>query len=185
MVLAGDELGNTQNGNNNAYCQDNEISWIKWEQADQDLIEFTSKLIHLRRSHPVFSRKHWFMGMPVKKKGLTDIAWFLPEGEEMTDEHWKSDFAKSLGIFLYGGGLASVDSKNRPIADDNFYIMFNAHFEPLDFKLPEKKYGDRWKIIWDTNGPSAGPTEFGPGDNIRVGDRNIILLQCYYHPVKD
>lgn len=185
MILSGDEMGNTQNGNNNAYCQDNEISWIKWEQADHDLIEFTSKLIQLRRSHRAFSRKHWFKGQPVKKKGLTDIGWFLPDGQEMTEEHWNSDFAKSLGIFLYGGGLHSVDEKNQPVMDDNFYIMFNAHFEPLEFQLPEEKYGDKWTVIWDTNGPSTGPAEFTAGEKIKVGDRNMILLESKCRPLKD
>ena len=131
MLLAGDEAGHTQNGNNNAYCQDNETSWINWEKADKNLIEFTASLIHLRKSHPAFSRKHWFQGRPVKTSGMTDIAWFLPDATEMTNDHWKTGYAKSLGFFLYGGGLHAVDQENKPIVDDSFYMIFNLLQAPL------------------------------------------------------
>ena len=177
MLLAGDETGHTQNGNNNAYCQDNETSWINWEKADKSLIEFTASLIHLRKSHPAFSRKHWFQGRPVKTSGMTDIAWFLPDATEMTDEHWNTGYAKSLGIFLYGGGLHTVDQENKPVVDDSFYMIFNAHFGPLEFKLPEAKYGKCWKLLWDTSG-KRHKKEYEPGSVIKVGDRSAILLQA-------
>jgi glycogen operon protein len=179
MLLAGDELGRSQQGNNNAYCQDNEISWINWDAADKDLIKFTAKLIQLRKSHPAFSRKHWFQGRPVKAKGMTDIAWLLPDASEMTEEHWNTGFAKSLGIFFYGGGLHAVDQENKPIVDDSFYMIFNAHFGPLEFKLPEERYGKCWKKVWDTSNPGKkDKTEYAPGSVMRVGDRSIILLQA-------
>jgi glycogen operon protein len=179
MLLAGDELGRSQQGNNNAYCQDNEISWINWDAADKDLIRFTAKLIQLRKSHPAFSRKHWFQGRPVKAKGMTDIAWLLPDASEMTEEHWNTGFAKSLGIFFYGGGLHAVDSENKPIVDDSFYMIFNAHFGPLEFKLPEERYGKCWKKVWDTSNPGKkDKTEYAPGSVMRVGDRSVILLQA-------
>jgi glycogen operon protein len=177
MLLAGDEAGHSQQGNNNAYCQDNDISWIDWEKADQDLIAFTAALIQLRKKHPAFSRKHWFKGRPVKAKGITDIAWFLPDATEMTEEHWKTGYAKSLAIFLYGGGLHTVDQENKPIVDDSFYMIFNAHSGPLEFKLPEAKYGKCWKLLWDTSG-KKNKKEYEPGSVIKAGDRSVILLQA-------
>jgi glycogen operon protein len=111
MLVAGDEIGRTQHGNNNAYCQDNEISWLNWDEADNDLLAFTQKLIKLRKDHPVFRRRRWFQGRPVKGKGLEDIAWFLPEGTEMEDENWNHDFARSLGVFLNGQGIHSLGPK--------------------------------------------------------------------------
>jgi isoamylase len=178
MLLAGDEAGHTQNGNNNAYCQDNEISWIDWEKADQDLIAFTSQLIHFRRSHPVFSRKRWFQGRPVRNRGLADISWFLPDSSEMEESHWKEGFAKSLGIYLNGNGLNTVDETSQPVTDDSFYILFNAHSGTVDFKLPDEKYGKKWKKVWDTADPKAeNGKEYAAGESITTTDRSIVLLQ--------
>ena len=186
MLLAGDEQGHTQRGNNNAYCQDNEISWLDWENADKELIEFTSKLIDFRKSHPVFSRKNWFKGKPVRKKGLTDIAWFKPDATEMTDDDWNDGFAKSLGIFLYGDGLRTVDQDNKPIVDDSFYLIFNAHFESLDFKLPSDKYGRKWTKVFDTfDPPREEKKEYKPDEVVKAGERSFILLQSPLIPVKD
>jgi isoamylase len=185
MLLAGDELGHTQHGNNNAYCQDNAISWIDWPTADQDLLRFTSDLIRLRRSHPAFSRKHWFKEQPVRAVGLTDIAWFQPGGDEMTEEHWGTGFAKSLGIFLYGDGLHAVDELSRPITDDSFYIVFNGHDGPLDFKLPPRKYGTKWKKILDTSYPNGeAKTDYMPGEIVKAEGRSVILLESPLKQIK-
>ncbi|HEY4107953.1 glycogen debranching protein GlgX [Puia sp.] len=179
MLLAGDEMGHTQNGNNNAYCQDNNISWLDWDHPDQDLIEFTATLIQLRKSHPVFSRKHWFKGKPIRRSELNDIAWFQPDGAVMTDENWNIGFAKSLGVFLYGNGLRTVDSENKPITDDSFYLIFNAHFGPIDFKLPGEEYGRKWKKVLDTSGLAAERKQnYLPGDTVKAGERSFILLQA-------
>jgi isoamylase len=179
MLLAGDEMGHTQKGNNNAYCQDNDISWLDWDHADQHLIDFTASLIHLRKTHPAFSRKHWFKGKPIRGVGLNDIAWFQPDGTEMSDEHWNNGFAKSLGVFLFGDGLHTVDPANKPVGDDSFYLVFNAHSGPIDFKLPGDQYGEKWKKILDTSDAPADPKQdFGPGDNVKTGERCIILLQA-------
>ncbi|RYE11278.1 MAG: glycogen debranching enzyme GlgX, partial [Sphingobacteriaceae bacterium] len=115
MLVAGDEFGRTQNGNNNAYCQDNEISWLNWGNADQKLLEFTQKLISLRKKHAIFSRRGWFQGHPIKTSGLNDIAWFLPEGIEMNHDNWSFDFAKSLGVFFNGKEIAAVDEKGEKV----------------------------------------------------------------------
>jgi isoamylase len=182
MIVAGDELGRTQKGNNNAYCQDNEISWINWAEADKELLEYTRRLIHFYTSHPTFSRKRWFKGVPIKGIGLEDIAWFHPGGDEMTESNWNLDFAKSLGVYLNGYGIRSTGAKGEPIVDDSFYIIFNAAHHGLDYKLPDKKFGSTWIKIIDTSLNQVDvPTQIlNAGDIIHVPDRSVILLK---HPL--
>ncbi len=179
MLVAGDEISRTQKGNNNAYCQDNEISWIDWEAADTDLLDFTRKLIQLYQTHHVFSRRRWFQGMPVKGVGLEDIAWFLPQGVEMNEINWKNDFAKSLGVYLNGHGLRSVDEKGEKIIDNDFYIIFNAYDGPLDYTLPSEKYGDKWIKVLDTheNYIREEGEVFHAGDIVKVKGRSVVLLK--------
>ncbi|MEZ2335305.1 glycogen debranching protein GlgX [Mucilaginibacter sp. RCC_168] len=178
MLVSGDEIGRTQGGNNNAYCQDNEISWLNWENADHDLLEFTRKLIHLRNDHSVFSRKNWFKGVPAKDTKIEDIAWFLPDGTQMEEHHWHDRSAKSVAIYLSGEGIRSVDSEGNPVIDDDFYLIFNAHHEGLDYKIPNKKYGLLWKVVMDTSKTEdPGLKEFKPGDTIHVEGRSVILIQ--------
>ena len=178
MLVAGDEIGRTQQGNNNAYCQDNEISWLNWQQADQDLLAFTQKLISIRRDHPVFSRRRWFQGQPIKGIGVEDIAWFLPNGDEMNEEHWNQDFAKSMAVYLSGRGIHYPGPKGEQILDDNFYLIFNAHHEPLDYKLPEKKYGESWSIELDTSKkkPETGQ-KYKASEVLKVEARSVMLLK--------
>ena len=178
MITAGDEIGRTQQGNNNAYCQDNEISWINWDGADEELLQFTQQLITLRRQHPTFSRRKWFQGQPIKGAGVEDIAWFLPDGSEMTEEHWNASFAKSLAVYLNGKGIHTPGPKGEQLVDDSFYIAFNAHHEPLEYVLPPAKYGDWWNQILNTanDAINGGPT-YNPGDRLTVEARSIILLQ--------
>ncbi len=180
MLVAGDELGRTQQGNNNAYCQDNEISWLDWMRKDDQLISFTTQLIHFRQEHPVFSRRRWFYGQRIKGTGVDDIAWFLPDATEMSDEHWNTAFAKSLGVFLNGMSMHYVGSKGERITDDNFYVIFNAHHEPLEYKLPPEKYGQQWKKVLDTNQPemSGVPFEtFKALEVVKAEGRSIVILQ--------
>jgi glycogen operon protein len=177
MLLSGDELGRTQQGNNNAYCQDNEISWINWKTADKDLLEFTKKIIQLRKKHPVFRRRRWFQGLPIKGVGLEDIAWFLPDGSEMTEEHWNVDFAKSLAIFMNGQGIHSIGSKGEHVKDDSFYIIFNAFHEPLSFKLPTRQYGSNWTKELDTYEVNFEPATYKARESIKVEGRSIMLLR--------
>jgi isoamylase len=182
MLLSGDEISRTQNGNNNAYCHDNEISWTNWENTDKDLLEFTRKLIHLRRMHPVIRRRKWFQGQPIKGNGLKDIAWFLPEGTEMEDEHWDHDYALSLAVFLNGEGIRSQGKKGEKIIDDSFYIMFNASDIPIDYKFPPEYYNTNWTLVLDTSkdlvNEQAGDSRIK--DTIRVEGRSIVVLQ---HPL--
>ena len=127
MLVAGDELGRTQHGNNNAYCQDNELSWVDWENADLELLEFVRKLIALHHEHPDFRRRGWFQGRPLRGANVADIAWFTPDGEEMADQHWQEGFAKSLLLFLNGRAIHSRTRRGEAIVDDSFALLFNAH----------------------------------------------------------
>ena len=181
MLVAGDEIGRTQHGNNNSYCQDNEISWINWEAADRGLLDFTSKLIHLRTEHAVFSRKNWFKGKPVKGLGIEDIAWFLPDGAAMKEEHWNKGEAKSVSIYLNGKGLHAVDSLGNRIVDDNFYMIFNAHNEETKYQLPAEHYGKEWQLVLDTanDSPEEGMLIYYPGDKVAVDGRSVVLFQNF------
>ncbi|MDB5196292.1 MAG: glycogen debranching protein [Flaviaesturariibacter sp.] len=178
MLVSGDELGKTQAGNNNAYCQDNPLSWIDWAAADGELLNFTKNLIHLYKSHPVFSRRRWFKGAPVKGVGLEDIAWFLPGGLEMSEENWNHDFAKSLGIYLNGQALRTVNEVGEPEIDDSFYMLFNAHHESVPYTLPSERYGSRWKQLIDTAEGDVSSLELWhqPKQVIEVKGRSVILL---------
>ncbi|ANE53160.1 glycogen debranching protein GlgX [Flavisolibacter tropicus] len=178
MLLAGDEISRTQQGNNNAYCQDNEISWFNWKEADKDQLAFTQKLIELRKNHPVFCRRRWFKGQPIKGVGLEDIAWFLPDGSEMSEENWQQDFAKSLAVFLNGRALRTVGPKGEHIVDDSFYIIFNASHLALSYTLPSERFGLSWQIILDTSeGFIADNKTYAPGENVQVNGHSIVLLR--------
>jgi glycogen operon protein len=152
MILGGDEIGRTQQGNNNAYCQDNEISWFDWDHVDAGLLEFTRGLVRLQAAHPVFRRRRWFKGQPLRGKGVSDIAWFRPDGHEMSDEDWQQPHAKSFGVFLNGRALRERDEDGKPIRDDSFLLLFNAHHEALTFTLPAEEFGTRWQVEIDTAG---------------------------------
>ncbi|MDQ6610036.1 MAG: glycogen debranching enzyme GlgX, partial [Bacteroidota bacterium] len=179
MIVAGDELGRTQKGNNNAYCQDNETSWIDWQNADQDFLTYTKKLIHFCKRHPVFNRRRWFKGQHIKGIGLEDIAWFQPDGVKMDYHSWNQGFAKSLGVYLNGRGIHSVGPKGEQIVDDNFYLIFNAHHEAMLFKLPPQKFGARWIKILDTNSGYLEETgvKYKAGKEVNVESRSVVLMK--------
>ncbi|RXK86394.1 glycogen debranching protein GlgX [Filimonas effusa] len=177
MLLAGDEAGNSQQGNNNAYCQDNELSWINWAKADKELTAFTAEVVALRKAHPAFCRRRWFQGRPIK--GVEDINWFLPDGSEMQEAHWNTYYAKSIGIYLNGTGLRCLNELGERMIDDHFYVIFNAHTEPLEFVLPPEKYGKQWTVVFDTSKTPSFPEaalQFGATDKVLLGPRAILLL---------
>lgn len=182
MLVAGDEISRTQGGNNNAYCQDNEVSWLNWEKADKELLEFTKKVISIKKEHPVFCRKRWFKGRPIKGVGVEDIAWFLPEGTEMTEENWSHDFAKSLAVYLNGRAVSTMNSKGEYIIDDSFYVIFNAYHDVLEYKLPPVKYGNDWIKILDTSVNATEEEVFKPEEVVKVEGRSVVLLK---HKIKD
>ncbi len=181
MLLGGDELGRTQGGNNNAYCQDNEVSWFDWDHVDRDLLEFTTRLIAFRRDHPVFRRRRWFLGARIHGEGVRDIAWFRPDGEMMTHEDWQKSFARSLGVFLNGEAIPSLDARGERVVDDSFYILFNAHFEPIVFRIPSHPtWEGRWVKVLDTTEavPDGRTREIhDAGAEVTVEGRSILLLK--------
>src|SRR3984957_4692590 len=157
MLLAGDALGHSQNGNNNAYCQDNETSWLDWEKAisnegteGNDLRALVQKLIMLRKTHPVFRRRNFFQGRGIKGAGVKDILWLRPDGHEMTDEQWNQESARTLGVFLSGSSVDEVDERGQRLTDDNFLLLLNAHHEEVPFSLPTVASGMVWTTQIDT-----------------------------------
>ena len=148
MILGGDEMGRSQKGNNNAYCQDNELSWYDWKTVDEELLEFTRRLIELRAQHPVLRRRRWFQGRPIR--GTVDIGWFGPDGEEMTDQDFHSSHRRSLGLFLNGRGIPGRDSRGQPVEDDSFMLLMNAESESIGWKLPSD-LGTTWQVLIDTS----------------------------------
>jgi len=177
MLLAGDEIGRSQQGNNNAYCQDNEISWLNWEKADEELLEFTKMLIHLCKSHPVFCRRGWFQGQKIRASNTEDIAWFKPGGDKMTEDDWTNGYAKSLAVYLNGKGIHSLGPKGEKIIDDNFYLIFNAYDGDIKYRLPDAKYGNKWKKIIDTDNITGNENEsFEATNEIDVKSRSVVVL---------
>lgn len=178
MLLGGDEIGRSQDGNNNAYCQDNEISWYDWSSADKDLLDFTSGLMEFRRKHQIFHRPRWFEGKPIQGGEVADIAWFVPDGREMTESEWGEQYAKSMGVFLNGEGMQHRDEFGEKVTDDSFYLVLNAHYEPIDFKLPAEKYGKTWKKVFATNEKvfSKDKASWGAGSQVTIDARSLVLL---------
>jgi isoamylase len=178
MLLGGDEMGRTQQGNNNSYCQDNEISWFDWENADQALLDFCRDLIRFRSDHPVFMRRGWFLGRAIHGSGVEDIGWFTPDGIEMAEEDWGEGFAKSMAVFLNGQAIAYPDSHGEKILDDSFLLLFNAHYEPIPFTLPGPEWGKQWIRILDTNqgGFVDDEKEYAAQEEVPVESRSLVLL---------
>jgi isoamylase len=152
MICGGDEIGRTQRGNNNAYCQDNELSWYDWKlnRQAQAFLAFTQKLLTLREQHPVFRRRRFFQGSRIRGSEVKDIVWFRPDGKEMTDEEWNDGYVRSFGMRLAGDAIEEMDAKGRPIHDDTFLLLLNAQHEAVPFLLPAHKRGVRWETIIDT-----------------------------------
>jgi isoamylase len=180
MLLGGDEMGRTQQGNNNAYCQDNELSWFDWTQRDENLamLGFTRSLMDFRHRHPVFKRRKWFQGREVFG-GAADIGWFNPDGGEMTPEQWQDGLAKSVCVLLNGESIPSPGARGEIVTDDSFLIIFNAHSEPHPFTIPVQPVGEAWAVEIDTSTPLLGgePAVHKSGDEISVESRSVVVLR--------
>ena len=178
MLLGGDEIGRTQHGNNNGYCQDNEISWFDWEKTDEELLEFTQKIIRFRSDHPDFMRRGWFHGRAIHGRGIEDIGWFTPDGVEMAEENWGQGSSKSLAVFLNGKAIPYPDARGEKIVDDSFLVLFNAHHEPIPFILPGRQWGKKWRMVLDTaeNGFIEEEKEYESKEEITVQSRSLVLL---------
>ncbi|MGE5617080.1 MAG: glycogen debranching protein GlgX, partial [Bacillota bacterium] len=177
MLLAGDEVGRTQLGNNNAYCQDNEITWVdwNWDEKRWKFLEVAKRVIRLRKEHTIFHRRHFFTGA-VLQDGRKDVTWLKPDGEEMTQEEWDKDFARSLGMWLNGEHLSETDERGHPLKDASFLVLFNAHDGPIEFRLP-KRASRGWRAEIDTHTVSAIPQLATPGDTYPLQGRSLVVLR--------
>ncbi|MFC1765012.1 glycogen debranching protein GlgX [Planctomycetota bacterium] len=178
MLLAGDELGRTQSGNNNAYCQDNEVSWLDWETTDSQLLEFTIRLIRLRCEHPTFQRRKWFKDREIWGPCAEDICWYRPSGETIAHVDWSTGFARSLAIFLSGKNV-DTDEEGQPIHDSDFYLAMNAYHEPVTFQLPPEIVGRSWRCILDASNTTIKPdTPQSPaGVSFAVPGHSLLLWE--------
>jgi glycogen operon protein len=179
MMLAGDEMGHTQGGNNNAYCQDTELSWLDWELSPEAwrLAAFVSRLIAIRKQHRVLRRRHFFQGRRIR--GLKDIIWLTPDGQEMTDEEWNQSSAQCLGVFLAGDGIEEYDERGRLITDGDAIILINSHHESIPFAIPQVGLPDGWRVLIDTSvdDPNRGEgPRLSAGEKFDLKDRSLALL---------
>ena len=183
MICHGDELGRTQKGNNNVYCQDNELSWIDWANADTELIEFTRRVSALRTAHPAFRRRRFFDGRPVRqrsKEGQPDIAWLRPDGTVMGDDDWDSGFGKSVAVFINGNGIPDRDTRGQRITDDSFLMCFNAHHEPIQYVVPPAEFAARWESVLYTADAVhvEGAKPVDAGQTITIDARSTLVLRA-------
>lgn len=181
MLCGGDELGRTQRGNNNAYCQDNELSWHDWEldERREALLSFTKRLIQIRREHPALRRRKFFQGRPIRGTDIKDIMWLRPDGQEMNDEDWNSSWVRCIGMLLEGEALREVGENGEPVIDDTLLITFNSHIEPIQFTIPLSSEGAKWEMVIDTDASSLtnDHSMFSSGESIEIAGRSILLLR--------
>ena len=186
MILHGDELGRTQQGNNNTYAQDNELSWVHWDNVDKPLLDFTSAVVRLRQSHPTFRRKRFFTGDsvmtgPKGEERLNDIVWLHPGGNPMEDDHWAGD-DQVIGMYLNGHGIAGKGSRGEDIHDDHFLLYFNAD-GPVDLTLPPAEYAAAWDVVINTGGSAdAAETALAAGSTFHLEHRSLLVLQEHSEP---
>jgi isoamylase len=169
LLLGGDELSRTQRGNNNAYCQDNEITWFDWSAVDHELLAFTAGLIALRRRHPVFRRRRFLAG-----PAAADLRWFTPAGAEMTDQNWTDPEARTVALLVDGSTDPDVSADGSPLLDDDFFVFVNSWWDPLTFTIPAAVAARRWEIVCDTFEPTR---DSAAGSQLQVGPRSTVVLR--------
>jgi glycogen operon protein len=179
MLLAGDELGRTQRGNNNAYCQDNDISWCNWDLDGEgrELVAFTQRLVRLRREHPVFRRRRFFQGRPIHGSGLADVGWFAPDGHEMTEDEWVAEHVRCLGMYLNGDAIGEPGPRGEHVTDASFLLLLNGAADTVPFLLPEERWAAAYVLELDTaddHRPAATITSRAVLD---LADRSVVLLR--------
>jgi glycogen operon protein len=180
MLLAGDEMGNSQGGNNNAYCQDSEISWLDWEEGDQRLVDFTAALVALSRDHCVLQRRRFFGGQPANGSHLPDLVYLAPAGHPMTDGDWRTPWNRALGMFLNGEAITERDRRGQPRTSDSFLLCLNSWHEPVTFTVPDATYGAAWQVAVDTAEWAVPPPGRGPvlpGSALTVEGHTVVVLQ--------
>jgi glycogen operon protein len=180
MLQAGDELGWTKGGNNNSYCQDNDLSWWDWSHADPELFAFTAGLAAMRRKHAVFRRRRFFSGKVPTNGSLPDIVWLRPDGTPMTGMDWSHAWGHAFAAFLNGEAIPSTDDYGQPIVDDSFLCLFNGHQDPVLFRLPPSDYGELWTVVLDTRGtvvPDPSPRVPAGGSMGLLGRSMAVLTR--------
>ncbi len=182
MLSGGVEISRTQHGNNNAYCQDNETTWFDWDldERKQDLLEFTSNLIKFRLDHPNFHRRKFFQDRSIRHAEDADVLWLRPDGRQMTDEEWDQGWQKCIGVFLNGHTLGDVNLNAQPVMDDDFLLLLNCHYEPVDFSIPELESDRKWEVVFDTRDAafSESGKSVGAGESIQLIERSLVLLRA-------
>ena len=186
MISHGDEIARTQRGNNNAYCQDNDITWIDWNLDDEKraLLHFTSKLVHLRHAQPVLRRRKYFQGRSIRGGDVKDVSWLAPDGQEMNDDAWNADFVRSLGMVLNGAAIEEVDEHGQLIIGDTLLVLFNAHSDKVPFTLPPVEANQQWRRVFDTAEPSPSERTYKPGGRYPLEGRSVALFRVV-PPVRD
>ena len=181
MIAHGDEIGRTQQGNNNAYCQDSELSWMDWSLVDKNanLLTFARKVTKLRKKHSVFRRRRFFEGEPIRSGDeVRDIAWLTPSGREMTHDDWNMAFDKCVGVFLNGAAITAPDARGERVVDDSFLLCFNAHKRDMEFTTPHDDYAQTWTVELDTNHPAGDAgLVVAAEEKITVPGRSVLILR--------
>jgi glycogen operon protein len=181
MIYAGDPIGHSQMGNNNAYCQDNPTSWLNWnlQPHDRDLLAFVQRMINLRKRHPVFRRRRFFQGRPIKGANIKDLLWLSPGGKEMSEDEWRDPAVRCLGMLLSGQGLDETDERGRKVGDENFLVLLNAHHEDVGFTLPASIPSTRWSAWMDTSrdGGLRPADTYNAGAVYPLQARSLVVLQ--------
>jgi glycogen operon protein len=181
MLLAGDEFGHTQQGNNNTYCQDNELTWLNWEMTNEqrELVDFVRQVLRLRKQQPVFRRRRFFQGRAIRGENVKDIYWLTPAGNEMTDADWQAGFVRCLGMGLVGGQLDETDARGEPIRGDTFLVLFNAHHEAIPFHLGGRAGNLLWDVAVDTAGVAATAKALPANATYDLRARSMAVLQLH------
>jgi glycogen operon protein len=184
MLLAGDEFGQTQHGNNNAYCQDSPLAWLDWNLSAEQraLLDFVRELMRLRKTQPVFRRRHFFQGRPIHGTEIKDLYWLKPDGSEMSDADWNAGHARCLGMGLPGDQITEIGERGERIAGDTFAILFNAHHEPISFRLGARRRDVRWTCAFDTAVPGAPSRTFEHMSEFPLQARSLALLRAEILP---
>jgi glycogen operon protein len=185
MIVGGDELGQSHLGNNNVYCQDNELSWYPWDDVDDEFVSWCQRVIGFRKAHPVFRRRRWFQGRQIR--GIEDLAWIRPDGAEMTDDDWDTGYARAVAVFVNGKSIPTPDAYGTKIVDDSFLVIFNAGYEPLTWTVPGPEWGRRWAVDLDTANPKVGVSKrvaTKANDEIYVLERSMLVLRSTQPPAR-
>jgi glycogen operon protein len=179
MLLSGDELGHSQKGNNNAYCQDNELTWLNWDldKDQQQFLEFVKKVIRIKETQPVFQRRKFFLGRAIRGSHIKDLSWFGPDGQEMSDEAWDAGFVKCVGIRLAGDLIGDVDERGEKVSGETLLLLLNAHFEPLSFTVPITNPEHHWERLLDTAEQDSGAFVLQGGEQYALQARSVALLR--------